>query len=76
VQSFELRAFDRKIKTSPREQPPAPPETLILEIKKDIQKPETDHFPVQTLQIPVDLEELALSSCQDDNDENSEDPSE
>jgi hypothetical protein len=76
VQSFELRAFDRKTESSPRGEPTVQPTTIITEIKKDIQKPETDRFPIQTLQMSPDLTELALNSCQDDNDENSTESSE
>ena len=76
VQSFELRAFDRKTQSSPRTEQVTVPIDLIAEIKKDIQTPENDQFPIATLQIPEDLTTLALDFHQRNDDENSEEPSE
>lgn len=76
VQSFELRAFDRKTQSPRQETPVVTATAVVTEIKKNIQTPETDEFAVQTLQIPEDLTALALDSVQNDIGENSDDSSE
>jgi len=76
VQSYELRAFDVTPQEKVLTHDVMVAETLINEIKVAMMKPEMDKFPVQTLQIPDDLEQVLQELPKDEDDGNSSDPSE
>lgn len=74
VQSLELRAFASQ---SPEVVSEVTTKTSTIEdIKKSLQNPKTDNFPLSMLQIPESIEELIAETQNDEDDENSSEISE
>lgn len=74
VQSFELRAFTPAEPQSETSQ--VVQKSTIEEIKEVRQDPKTDQFPIETLKIPDDIEDVIAKVDNAEDDGNSSDPSE